>query len=94
MDDHHVRQGIEEPPIEPAERPTGVARTRRRRGGTTVPKTDIGTIVLHWVVALAFIVSLFTGIRIAADALVAPVSHWLVPIYRKATCGPGISCRA
>ena len=80
MDDHHVRQGIEEPPIEPAERPTGVARTRRRRGGTTVPKTDIGTIVLHWVVALAFIVSLFTGIRIAADALVAPVSHWLVPI--------------
>ena len=44
------------------------------------PKTDIGTIVLHWVVALAFIVSLFTGLRIAADALIAPVSQWLTPI--------------
>jgi len=35
---------------------------------------------LHWVVATAFIVSLFTGIRIAADALHAPVSKWLSPI--------------
>ena len=52
------------------------ARARAR----VSPKTDIGTIVLHWVVAIAFIVSLFTGVRIAADALIAPVSHWLVPI--------------
>src|SRR5690349_22621615 len=49
-----------------------------RAGG--LPKTDVGTVVLHWVVAIAFIVSLFTGVRIAADALMAPVSHWLVPV--------------
>ena len=36
--------------------------------------------MLHWATAIAFIVSLFTGIRIAADALNAPVSHWLNPI--------------
>jgi cytochrome b subunit of formate dehydrogenase len=44
------------------------------------PRTDIGTLALHWATAIAFFVSLFTGIRIAADALNAPVSHWLNPI--------------
>jgi cytochrome b subunit of formate dehydrogenase len=44
------------------------------------PRTDIGTLVLHWATAIAFVVSLFTGIRIAADALYAPVSKWLSPI--------------
>ena len=49
-------------------------------GRSTSPRTDIGTLFLHWLTALAFIVSLFTGIRIAADALFAPVSQWLTPI--------------
>src|ERR1043165_4498626 len=44
------------------------------------PRTDVGTLTLHWVTAVAFLVSLFTGIRIAADALSAPFSHWLSPI--------------
>ena len=44
------------------------------------PRTDVGTLVLHWATAVAFFISLFTGIRIAADALNAPVSHWLNPI--------------
>src|SRR4029077_16339122 len=44
------------------------------------PRTDVGTLVLHWATAIAFLVSLFTGIRIAADALSAPVSKWLSPI--------------
>jgi cytochrome b subunit of formate dehydrogenase len=44
------------------------------------PRTDVGTLVLHWATALAFVVSLFTGIRIAADAVSAPLSHWLTPI--------------
>ncbi|MBV8425641.1 MAG: hypothetical protein JOZ88_00210, partial [Hyphomicrobiales bacterium] len=44
------------------------------------PRTDVGTLTLHWVTATAFIVSLFTGVRIAADALDAPVSKWLSPI--------------
>ena len=46
----------------------------------TAPRTDVGTLVLHWLTAVAFIISLFTGIRIAADALFAPVSQWLTPI--------------
>ncbi len=44
------------------------------------PRTDVGTIILHWTTATALLVSLFTGIRIAADDLVAPVSKWLSPI--------------
>jgi cytochrome b subunit of formate dehydrogenase len=44
------------------------------------PRTDVGTLVLHWATAIAFTVSLFTGIRIAADALDAPVSKWLSPV--------------
>ena len=44
------------------------------------PRTDIGTLALHWATAIAFIVSLFTGIRIAADGLIAPVSLWLTPV--------------
>ncbi len=41
------------------------------------PRTDIGTLTLHLVTAIAFAASLITGIRIAADALHAPVSKWL-----------------
>src|SRR3954452_5344943 len=44
------------------------------------PRTDVGTLVLHWATAIAFTVSLFTGIRIAADALTAPISKWLSPL--------------
>ena len=42
--------------------------------GEKPPRTDVGTLVLHWATAIAFTVSLFTGIRIAADALNAPIS--------------------
>lgn len=44
------------------------------------PRTDTTTIVLHWTTAIAFVVSLFTGVRIAADALDARFSQWLSPI--------------
>ena len=37
------------------------------------PRTDVGTLTLHWVTAIAFFVSLFTGIRIAAEASPAKV---------------------
>lgn len=47
---------------------------------STPPRTDVGTIILHWLTAIAFAVSLFTGMRIAADALNAPVSRWLSPV--------------
>jgi len=44
------------------------------------PRTDVGTLTLHWAVAIAFTISLFTGLRIAADAPNAVVSKWLSPI--------------
>ena len=65
-----------------AARPGGAGRSDadRREPGNQPPRTDVGTLVLHWATAIAFIVSLFTGIRIAADAINAPVSRWLNPI--------------
>jgi cytochrome b subunit of formate dehydrogenase len=53
------------------------SRSKRKDGP---PRTDIATVILHWVTAIAFIVSLFTGIRTAGDALHAPISKWLSPI--------------
>lgn len=44
------------------------------------PRTDIGTLLLHWVTALAFLVSAVTGLRIASDDLDAVVTKWLIPV--------------
>ncbi|MCP8940584.1 ethylbenzene dehydrogenase-related protein [Alsobacter sp. SYSU M60028] len=44
------------------------------------PRSDIGTIALHWGVAIAMVVSLATGLRIAADAPDAVISKALSPI--------------
>lgn len=44
------------------------------------PRTDLGTLLLHWVTAVAFFVSALTGVRIASDDLDAVVSKLLVPI--------------
>src|ERR1051325_11657827 len=65
-----------------AARPRSPGRAAAERGqpASQPPRTDVGTLVLHWTTAIAFTVSLFTGIRIAADALQAPVSKWLSPI--------------
>ena len=48
---------------------------------TKPPRSDLGTIILHWTTAIAFVVSLFTGIRMATFGWVLPrVSQWLEPI--------------
>src|SRR5215813_5514738 len=65
------------PPPRPAPA-TSPAPDPAPRGGP--PRTDIGTILLHWTVAITMVVSLLTGIRIAADGLHAPFSKWLSPI--------------
>lgn len=44
------------------------------------PRTDVGTIILHWTVAIAMVASLLTGLRIAADSLDAVISAALSPI--------------
>jgi cytochrome b561 len=59
------------------ERRPGAAERGPRTGP---PRSDVGTIVLHWVTAIAFFVSIFTGVRIAADDPDAFVSKWLAPI--------------
>jgi cytochrome b subunit of formate dehydrogenase len=64
----------------PAAKPRSAGRSKRAASTTQPPRTDVGTLLLHWLTAVAFVVSLFTGIRIAADALHAPVSKWLSPI--------------
>jgi len=61
-------------------RSAGRSSAQRVAPADQAPRTDIGTLLLHWITAIAFFVSLFTGIRIAADALHAPVSKWLSPI--------------
>jgi cytochrome b subunit of formate dehydrogenase len=75
----HARDGLPASStarLKPATKQTTAEGTR----GGVPPRTDVGTLVLHWTTAIAFTVSLFTGIRIAADALYAPVSKWLSPI--------------
>lgn len=52
-----------------------------RDGQNTPPRSDVGTIVLHWTTAIAFLVSLLTGIRIATFGFSFPrLSHGLAPI--------------
>src|ERR1043166_2671181 len=60
---------------------SGERRSAAQRGPRTgPPRSDIGTIILHWITAVAFFVSIFTGVRIAADDPDAFVSKWLEPI--------------
>jgi cytochrome b561 len=45
------------------------------------PRSDVGTIILHWTTAIAFVISLLTGIRMATFGWVLPsLSQWLGPI--------------
>jgi len=44
------------------------------------PRSDFGTILIHWIVVVAALVSLVTGIRIAADAPGAVIADFLEPI--------------
>jgi hypothetical protein len=44
------------------------------------PRSDIGTVLLHWIVAAAMVASLLTGLRISADAPGAVISKILSPI--------------
>jgi cytochrome b561 len=81
MVDINVREGgVGVGPVQPRPggRQTAAQPARRRPGGP--PRSDIGTILLHWATAIAFFVNVFTGVRIAADDPGAVVSKWLAPI--------------
>jgi len=43
-------------------------------------RTDAGTIILHWISAIAVLTSIATGLRIASDAPFAPISQFLSPV--------------
>ncbi len=62
--------------------PSGQTHASYARGrGEAPPRSDVGTIILHWATAIAFVVSLFTGIRMATFGYVLPsLSQWLAPI--------------
>src|SRR5471032_1126493 len=80
MADIAHRDGLPDSSVKPSKNTTKtVADFPAERTGQP-PRTDVGTLTLHWVTAIAFFVSLFTGIRIAADAMNAHVSKWLSPI--------------
>jgi cytochrome b subunit of formate dehydrogenase len=54
----------------PAQRVDASSLDRRRGGiasGKSVARSDLGTIIIHWVTAIAMVASLVTGLRIAAD---------------------------
>ena len=62
--------------------PSGQMHASFARGrGEAPPRSDVGTIILHWATAIAFVVSLVTGIRMATFGSVLPnLSQWLWPI--------------
>lgn len=67
------------PTVRPAPGGRGEPVTPRR--AETPPRTDVGTILLHWATAIAFVVSLFTGLRMATFGYVAPrFAQWISPI--------------
>jgi hypothetical protein len=74
----HARDAVIRRPRGPA--PTLGLATPQIDRRNAPPRTDIGTITLHWATATAFLISLLTGLRIAADNLDAVVSRWLSPI--------------
>jgi cytochrome b subunit of formate dehydrogenase len=59
---------------------TQVGTGQQRSRGPDSPRSDFGTVVLHWMTATTLLVSLFTGLRIASDNPTAVVSKWLTPI--------------
>ncbi|HMB48440.1 MAG TPA: ethylbenzene dehydrogenase-related protein [Afifellaceae bacterium] len=56
------------------------APSARGIGVKRASRSDIGTVIIHWVSAIAMFVSIATGLRIASDALNAPISQFLSPI--------------
>src|ERR1700741_597921 len=60
------------------------ARTAERGPRTGPPRSDVGTIVLHWATALALIVCLLTGLRVGTFGWVSPrLDMWLSRILPK-----------
>ncbi len=77
-----ARRGLSSPLIRKSGTPVGAASHPRPSPATgrEAPRSDVGTVVLHWTVAAAMVASLLTGLRISADAPDAVISKALSPI--------------
>src|SRR5438270_8173482 len=58
----------------PRPRSSGQTQAQATERGEKPPRSDVGTIILHWSTAIAFVVSLLTGIRMATFGWVAAES--------------------
>jgi hypothetical protein len=62
------------------DRPAGLEARSHRFAAPKNPTSDVGTVFLHWTAAISCLVTLFTGLRIAADAEGSVVALALSPI--------------
>jgi cytochrome b subunit of formate dehydrogenase len=53
---------------------------RNARGESRAPRTDVGTILIHWTASIACIVTLVTGLRLASDQEFSVVWRSIAPI--------------
>lgn len=58
----------------PAKKPADTGMASR------FPRTDTGTFILHWAMAIAMILAMLTGFRLSWDAEAAVFSRWIAPI--------------
>lgn len=60
--------------------PERAAKSNLRLEKQWKPRSDVGTILLHWTLAIAIVVSLVTGLRLSADAEGSVFARSLEPI--------------
>lgn len=70
-------KALEPAPSGPSNISGEVDVTSKRMGP---PRTDTGTILLHWTTAIAMVISLATGLRIMADDPAWPIAKWMSSI--------------
>jgi cytochrome b subunit of formate dehydrogenase len=76
----HTRDDHSAPAAEKSRREDIRAAGARRRKDDP-PRSDVGTIILHWTTAVALIVCLLTGLRVGIFGYVSPrFDRWLSPI--------------
>ena len=56
---------------------TATAPARKTPSG---PRTDFGTFLLHWIMAIAMVMTMITGFRLSWDGEGAVFSRWIAPI--------------
>ena len=77
----HARDDLSAPVADRTGREAVPTATAEHRRQDAPPRSDVGTIILHWGTALSLIVCLLTGMRIGVFGFVSPrFDMWLSPI--------------